>query len=857
MKTVLRHLAIILFFQTLVFPSELYSMNEIKDVRYGRHGDASRVVFELEKDVLLNHYKTNGNRIFELRVSPLDLTEIKNFSRANDPLLEKIWWEKSGPKDLLLKIKTKKETVLNSFTLKSPPRIVIDIKAKERRNREKEKREQKQQKQELKNIKIGLSRIYSRVETSDSVDKSNIDIREQNRPKGIVEKIQTDGAEKQYKRAVAFFKRRSFREAIKEFSIIIQRFPGSKYAEPSRFFTADCRYYLAERKPNIKFIEVIEDYKSAIRRFPRSKFVVKALYQIGNSYLKMKFYYEADVVFRQLVDKYQDSPYASMAQLRRAEALYKIYGLNEAIAAFKTVMDEYPGTKASCEASYKLADSYFENKQFQNATVYYEKAKKMCPSFLNTNTQTFFNMGENYFQSRNYHQAREVFFELSNLIPKDDIGQKALTRIGDSFKEQKMVKEALTIYSEVITENEKGEGVILSKIRMADIGAEKKEKGVRDFIFSNQYVFDFQPFLDPIETYFRIYAEFPESGFADLAVFKEGKMFVENRELKKAIDRFRILLTEYPKSELADNTLLIIKSTIRELIKSYYNENKYYSVIEAYHENNKRVYMPNHESYLPKILDDAEVLLFIGDSYKALGLYNKALDTFRKALAVSYKNNVKDRILLETGNIYRIKGEMAKAKELYQFLLRRYPESQHSLEAMVHLGNILYEEKDFKNASVLFLSAVKKDGNKKRKGVSYYLLGNSYRQLKQYDEAINSYKKADHELRKILGRTNEVKDYLRDGYFNLGETHLLKKEYQKALKTLQEAIQSYPKDKRAGWALFTIGDILIKLKKRDEALRVFAIVKKKYPNDIWADMAHEYLQDYNLEKRYNAFLRRG
>ena len=321
---------------------------------------------------------------------------------------------------------------------------------------------------------------------------------------------------------MAFLKRGFFKKAIVEFGVLAKMFSGSKYVEPSLFFLADCHYYLAAKDPDIKYIDVIEKYKAAIRAFPGSKFVPKALYQIGNSYLKIKFYYEADIAFRQLIEKYKDSPYIPMAELHRGEAIYRIHGLEEAVKEYKKVMNSYPGTIAACEATFQLAHSYFENKRFVEARGYYEDARGMCPSFLHKKPDIFFDMGENYYQCGDYEKAREIFFEFANLEPGKEMSQRALTRIGDAYREQGMVKEALKLYAAVISGNENGDGALLSRIRMADIATDKKTEETENFIQEKQFIFDYHPFIYPVETYTRIYHDFPDSSVADLALFKEG-----------------------------------------------------------------------------------------------------------------------------------------------------------------------------------------------------------------------------------------------------------------------------------------------------------------------------------------------
>ena len=335
------------------------------------------------------------------------------------------------------------------------------------------------------------------------------------------------------------------------------------------------------------------------------------------------------------------------------------------------------------------------------------------------------------------------------------------------------------------------------------------------------------------------------------------RVLFREKKYKEAMDRFKLLLAKYPGSKLADESFAGTQAAVRELLKAYYAQEKYASIIEVYLENKPEMTLPNQSFYLTQIVEDSEIMFLIGNSYKILGLYDRALEKFKKALLITYKNRIKDLILVEMGNLYLLNGDLSKAKEMYRFLLKRYPKSKHRLEAMHQMGIVLYQEKDFKNASLMLLSSLQEERDGIRRGIGYRYLGRAYKEMRLYGRAIDAFRNAEHEFNNAGEKDMRTEEYLRDISFDFGELYLLEKDNEKALRAFERAIKQYPKDKRASWALFKIGNILMTLHNKKDAIKVFEVMKKKYPEEIWANMADELIQDQQFETRYKLYLNKG
>lgn len=128
MKSILKYIIILLIFFVFVIPIEVQSISKVMDIRHGGYSEYSRIVLEIDKSIPDGLTKNYIDNIIEIKIPDSVVTSEKT-GKLNDPLLEKIWWEKSDEKDLLIKLKTKVSKVdVRHFFLQDPHRIVIDVK---------------------------------------------------------------------------------------------------------------------------------------------------------------------------------------------------------------------------------------------------------------------------------------------------------------------------------------------------------------------------------------------------------------------------------------------------------------------------------------------------------------------------------------------------------------------------------------------------------------------------------------------------------------------------------------------------------------------------------------------------------
>lgn len=226
---------------------------------------------------------------------------------------------------------------------------------------------------------------------------------------GSSEPTEQLSAEKRYAVGMRLFNNGDYLDAIEDFKIVTLQFQGSSVADGAQYYLAECRYMREE------YVLAAYEYQQLIRSMPTSPYVPKSRYKLamchfrlspasyldqsytrkaidefqtfieynptdslvtdaeskimelnaklaqkdyddGIIYMKMEVYKAATYYFEQVLEKYHDTPYAELAQLKKAEALSQRKKQDEAMKDLELFYKKYPNSQHKQEADQLLAD---------------------------------------------------------------------------------------------------------------------------------------------------------------------------------------------------------------------------------------------------------------------------------------------------------------------------------------------------------------------------------------------------------------------------------------------------------------------------------------------------------------------
>ena len=257
---------------------------------------------------------------------------------------------------------------------------------------------------------------------------------------GSSEPVEQLSAEKRFAVGVRLFNNGDYLDAIEDFKIVTLQFQGSSVADAAQYYLAECRY---ERE---EYILAAYEYETLLRTMPTSPYATKARYKRamcyyrlsppayldqdytrkaidefqafieytptdslvhdaeakitelnsklakkdyddGVQYMRMDYYRAAIVYFESVLEKYHDTPYAELAQLKKCEALSMRKKYADAMAELDVFYRKYPNSQSKEDADRLLvqlkqqiavqkAEAEKEPKKTQNAPAKPEGVSK-------------------------------------------------------------------------------------------------------------------------------------------------------------------------------------------------------------------------------------------------------------------------------------------------------------------------------------------------------------------------------------------------------------------------------------------------------------------------------------------------
>jgi outer membrane protein assembly factor BamD len=226
---------------------------------------------------------------------------------------------------------------------------------------------------------------------------------------GSSEPVEQLSAEKRFAVGMRLYNNGDYLDAIEDFKIVTLQFQGSSIADAAQYYLAECRYDRGE------FILAAYEYETLLRTMPTSQYAAKArfkramcYYQLsppsyldqeysrkaidefqafieysptdslvhdaeskiselnaklakkdyddGVQYMKMDYYKAAIVYFENVLEKYHDTPYAELAQLKKSEALSLRKKYTDAMMEMGVFYKKYPNSQHKEEADQLLGE---------------------------------------------------------------------------------------------------------------------------------------------------------------------------------------------------------------------------------------------------------------------------------------------------------------------------------------------------------------------------------------------------------------------------------------------------------------------------------------------------------------------
>lgn len=310
---------------------------------------------------------------------------------------------------------------------------------------------------------------------------------------------------------------------------------------------------------------------------------------------------------------------------------------------------------------------------FQEALFYYQSQQ------LDKALETFSKLLE---KDPSYPKAQELFVEtLKKKAGKDRI-QNTEYRIQNTEEKGEKIEEIKIVPG--LEEPEKATCTEEIVIPEPEKKEEEKPKPTlpkrgQDYLFAHTLIKKgfYQPALNELV---QVLTEEPETKIKDKILFTMAQILFKMEKYTDAVSTLKTLLAETPKSSLIYEANLIIADSL-------FSQNNFLDArlqyLKVFHNLSNEEILDDLYPELPPISRKKEELLAeaqlgIGNTYKRLEEYQKAIAEYQKVLDLYPKTASADDACFYLADIYDRQPQIRdfeKAVKIYKLLMERYPDS--------------------------------------------------------------------------------------------------------------------------------------------------------------------------------------
>jgi TolA-binding protein len=622
-------------------------------------------------------------------------------------------------------------------------------------------------------------------------------------------------------------------EALRTLRYFTSTFAQSVLSGDVFFLIGECYFQLAERGILTSYQPAVDALQLALALYPDVSRAHQGLFQMANSLRKMGYYFEAQDNYQLLIDKYSQSAYVPDAYFWIAETCFQREEYKDAKDLFRYFIVKYPKNDYVKQATFRVADCYVGLKEYGKAEEKYNEALERWSLYSGLFPETFYYLGLSYFRNKNYAKARSIFFMALNIFPEQPYNHIIVTKIGDTYQEEGKEEQALKVYSQNDVLYPDSRGAMISEIKMADLGV------------SNPGFFNFIEYLEPLEVYQKAIEKYPATDLAEETLYREGRALVEQKRSKKCISSLLAVLEEYPDRELSENCFSSLQKNLVKLIDSHFSDEHYYSILEVYYQYK--------ETFLREI-KDTNTLFQIGESFRQAGFYDEALKLYGKAKGIYPPNHPEDELTFRAGEIYLHKKAYDRAAKLFEKIITTFPDSELYEPSLHSLADTYFEQKRYDEAQRAYRTALE-NGMRGIRGIkSLFRLGKCYQAMGEETLTVETFEQTIRAA-EDLGPEDGADKFVIEGYFTLADFLYQIQWYADAIKVYTQAIERFPEDERAQWALYRIAATYRNVGKGSTEVEFFRkLAASESEESFWKNVAGEQIRNLEWEIKNQEYL---
>ncbi|OGX24309.1 MAG: hypothetical protein A3J51_05275 [Omnitrophica WOR_2 bacterium RIFCSPHIGHO2_02_FULL_45_21] len=574
------------------------------------------------------------------------------------------------------------------------------------------------------------------------------------------------------------------------------------------------------------------------------------------------FYDLGLTLFGRFLDKYPESQSGLEANFYTGQCYFYQKKYNHAIKVFRSILDAKNTDLPKDRLYYWLAESFFKNNDFLSAYHFYEKLVTESPR-SEYNAHSFYSLGWCLFEQGKFREAKEKFLEFRNKFPRSVLADEVDFKVVEclyNLNDYLQLKDYIVHFSAV--QERSGKTALLK------------------FYLAESY-FYLEDYISAIDNYTKVLELTADSNLKNLAYLGLGWSHLKHNDFSLASANFEKVLKAQTKkdanserSQRVESALLgkalCLKMNARyqealdamdELIEQakipsiifeahagraglLYELRRYPDAVTAYKEaiDSSTTFSVNSSSM--------EGLRYgLGESEFESGDFNAAIVEFHALSEDAQDIKMRISSLVRLAQVYYASGDTPRAIDIYEKILKDYPDCQTCDYVQLDLALTLLNVKRYAQAIDL-LKKLEHGVSESRvlEQVNFYL-GKAYYESADY---LNSQQRLSYFVSKYPSSS-----LIAEALFIQGSSLILLERFQDAYDILKLTLTYNQEPQLAANLELQMSDCLYELGRIDEALERLERLRSKYPDArilslvLWRLSRHYFeLNHLDLCRRY-------
>lgn len=551
-----------------------------------------------------------------------------------------------------------------------------------------------------------------------------------------------------------------------------------------------------------------------LEEFPETQKRIQARLLLGQCYFFKSQYLKAFEIFNDLL---QYAEFKDETLFWLGETYLKGMDFKQAKAHYRQLIELYPNSIFTPQAYYSIGWVEFEENKFIESRSSFQKLIEKFPDHPLVEDSTF-KLGEIEYNLRNFEKTIDVFTKYIEENTRSTKKAEAFFYIAESYYYLNDPLTAVTYYAKTAEISYENKLILMAKVSLgwSYLKLEKYKLAAENFDSAMSFA--------------------QEKGILSDDVFLgQATLYTQTKDFDQALKAYRLLIDTFPNSRRISESYLGIANI-------YYNLEKYDLAVENYL---KIIDINKNEKTLNEILEKS--YFGLAWSYLKLNDIESSVKNFEAIRDKTDNKTVKISALTQIGDAYQDVGELEKSIQVYDQILTNYPESQYADYVQYRQGIALLKNDKIEAATLSFHSLRSNFPNSKYLvDVNYYLAVSYFKK--------SNWTLAKHQILEFLNTLSPDSELGPESLYILGLSQFNLKEYENAIESFKKIIKNYPfKKDILRTAEIGIAKSFYENKQIEEAIKHFNQIIVKYPDSeetqeslIW--LGDHYLEDGQYQK---------